>query len=180
MHNKILNTNIGGLGFQRGRKYDTDLDRLGRMETSHSELRKTGELNMQKELKKVKKSMNTYSVKRFSKISQKNYGMGDVVESVGNGLKNAAGATLETGGKLLDNPLAKGAGGIVGLAGMGTGASVGSSIGGAVGSLLGPLGTGAGSVIGGALGALATPFLAAKGVGIAGKTLKSVGQDLRT
>lgn len=44
-----------GLGFQRGRKYDTDLDRLGRMETAHSELRKTGELNMQKELKKSRK-----------------------------------------------------------------------------------------------------------------------------
>jgi hypothetical protein len=27
---KILNTNQG-LGFKRGRKYDTDLDRLGRM-----------------------------------------------------------------------------------------------------------------------------------------------------
>lgn len=172
MHNKILNTNIGGLGFQRGRKYDTDLDRLGRMETSHSELRKTGELNMQKELKKVKKSMNTYSVKRFSKISQKNYGMGDVVGAVGNGLKNAAGATLETGGKLLDNPLAKGAGFVAGLGSMGTGASIGS----AVGSVLGPIGT----VLGGALGALAAPVVASKGVGIAGKTLKSVGQDLRT
>lgn len=176
MHNKILNTNIGGLGFQRGRKYDTDLDRLGRMETSHSELRKTGELNMQKELKKVKKSMNTYSVKRFSKISQKNYGMGDVVESVGNGLKNAAGATLETGGKLLDNPLAKGAGFVAGLGGMGTGASIGSAVGSVLGPVLGPVGP----VLGGALGALAAPFVASKGVGIAGKTLKSVGQDLRT
>ena len=179
MYNKILNTNMG-LGFQRGRKYDTDLDRLGRMETSHSELRKTGELNMQKELKKIKKTMNTYSVKRFSKISQKNYGLGDVAESVGNGLRDAAGTTLETGGKLLDNGVAKGAGFVTGLAGMGTGASVGSSIGGAVGSLLGPLGTAAGSVLGGIGGALATPFLAAKGVETAGKTLKSVGQDIHT
>lgn len=177
MHNKILNTNIGGIGFQRGRKYDTDLDRLGRMETSHSELRKTGELNMQKELKKVKKTMRTYSVKR---LSQRNYGLGDVAESVGNGLRDAAGTTLETGGKLLDNGVAKTAGGIVGLAGMGTGISVGSSIGGAVGSLLGPLGTAAGSVLGGMGGALATPFLAAKGVETAGKTLKSVGQDIHT
>lgn len=177
MHNKILNTNIGGIGFQRGRKYDTDLDRLGRMETSHSELRKTGELNMQKELKKVKKTMRTYSVKR---LSQRNYGLGDVATSVGNGLRDAAGTTLETGGKLLDNGFAKTAGGIVGLAGMGTGASVGSSIGGAVGSLLGPLGTAAGSVLGGIGGALATPFLAAKGVETAGKTLKSVGQDIHT
>lgn len=177
MHNKILNTNIGGIGFQRGRKYDTDLDRLGRMETSHSELRKTGELNMQKELKKVKKTMRTYSVKR---LSQKNYGLGDVAKSVGNGLRDAAGTTIETGGKLLDNGLAKTAGGIVGLAGMSTGASAGASIGGAVGSLLGPLGTAAGSVLGGIGGALATPFLAAKGVETAGKTLKSIGQDIHT
>ena len=176
MHNKILNTNMG-LGFQRGRKYDTDLDRLGRMETAHSELRKTGELNMQKELKKVKKTMRTYSVKR---LSQKNYGLGDVATGIGNGLRDAAGTTLETGGKLLDNGLAKTAGGIVGLAGMGTGASAGASIGGAVGSLLGPLGTAAGSVLGGIGGALATPFLAAKGVETAGKTLKSVGQDIHT
>lgn len=158
-----------GLGFQRGRKYDTDLDRLGRMETSHSELRKTGELNMQKELKKVKKAMRTYSVKR---LSQKNYGLGDVAESVGNGLRDAAGTTLETGGKLLDNGLAKGAGFVAGLGGMSTGASVGS----AIGSVLGPIG----SLAGGAIGALATPFLAAKGVETAGKTLKSVGQDIHT
>lgn len=168
MHNKILNTNMG-LGFQRDRKYDTDLDRLGRMETSHSELRKTGELNMQKELKKVKKAMRTYSVKR---LSQKNYGLGDVAESVGNGLRDAAGTTLETGGKLLDNGLAKGAGFVAGLGGMSTGASVGSTI----GSVLGPIG----SLAGGAIGALATPFLAAKGVETAGKTLKSVGQDIHT
>ena len=113
-------------------------------------------------------------------ISKENYGLGDVATSVGNGLRDAAGTTLETGGKLLDNGVAKGAGFITGLAGMGTGASVGSSIGGAVGSLLGPLGTAAGSVLGGIGGALATPFLAAKGVETAGKTLKSVGQDIHT
>lgn len=39
---KILNTNSPG--FIRGRKYDTDLDRLGRMETSHRELSKIGDL----------------------------------------------------------------------------------------------------------------------------------------
>ena len=65
MPNRILNTNMG-LGFQRGRKYDTDLDRLGRMETSHGELRRTRELNLQTEMKKLKKSMNTYSTRRFS------------------------------------------------------------------------------------------------------------------
>ncbi len=41
---KILNTNAPTLGFTRGRKYDTDMDRLGRMETSHSEMNKVGEL----------------------------------------------------------------------------------------------------------------------------------------
>ena len=39
---KILNTTSPG--FIRGRKYDTDLDRLGRMETSHRELSKIGDL----------------------------------------------------------------------------------------------------------------------------------------
>lgn len=169
MPSKILNTNISGIGFQRGRKYDTDLDRLGRMKTAQSELRKTGELNLQKELKKT---MATYSVKRFSKISQKEYGMGDVVEAVGNGVRDAAGTAIETGGKLLDNGVTKTAAGIAGLGAMGTGASVGASI----GSVLGPLGT----IGGGLLGALATPFLAAKGTEVAGKALKSIGQDIHT
>lgn len=40
---QILNTNAAP-GFRRGRKYDTDLDRLGRMETSHRELSKIGDL----------------------------------------------------------------------------------------------------------------------------------------
>ena len=169
MPSKILNTNISGIGFQRGRKYDTDLDRLGRMKTAQSELRKTGELNLQKELKKT---MATYSVKRFSKISQKEYGMGDVVGAVGNGVRDAAGTAIETGGKLLDNGVTKTAAGIAGLGARGTGASVGASI----GSVLGPLGT----LGGGLLGALATPFLAAKGTEVAGKALKSIGQDIHT
>ena len=169
MPSKILNTNISGIGFQRGRKYDTDLDRLGRMKTAQSELRKTGELNLQKELKKT---MATYSVKRFSKISQREYGMGDVVGTIGNGVRDAAGTAIETGGKLLDNGVTKTAAGIAGLGAMGTGASVGASI----GSVLGPLGT----IGGGLLGALATPFLAAKGTEVAGKALKSIGQDIHT
>ena len=31
--NMVLNTNAPGLGFTKGRKYDTDFDRLGRMST---------------------------------------------------------------------------------------------------------------------------------------------------
>ena len=170
MPSKILNTNISGIGFQRGRKYDTDLDRLGRMKTAQSELRKTGELNLQKELKKT---MATYSIKRFSKISQKEYGMGDVVGAVGNGVRDAAGTAIETGGKLLDNGVTKTVAGIAGLGAMGTGASVGASIGGSVLGLPGMIG-------GGLLGALATPFLAAKGTEVAGKALKSIGQDIHT
>ena len=169
MPSKILNTNISGIGFQRGRKYDTDLDRLGRMKTAQSELRKTGELNLQKELKKT---MATYSVKRFSRLYQKEYGMGDVVGAVGNGVRDVAGTAIETGGKLLDNGVTKTAAGIAGLGAMGTGASVGASI----GSVLGPLGT----IGGGLLGALATPFLAAKGTDVASKALKSIGQDIHT
>lgn len=169
MPSKILNTNISGIGFQRGRKYDTDLDRLGRMKTAQSELRKTGELNLQKELKKT---MATYSVKRFSRLYQKEYGLGGVVEAVGNGVRDATGTAIETGGKLLDNGVTKTAAGIAGLGSMSAGASVGAGI----GSVLGPLGT----IGGGLLGALATPFLAAKGTEVAGKALKSIGQDIHT
>lgn len=50
---KILNTNNPGIGFTRGRKYDTDLDRLGRMETSQRELTKVGDLNLGKEMRKL-------------------------------------------------------------------------------------------------------------------------------
>lgn len=48
---KILNTNNPALGFTRGRKYDTDLDRLGRMETAQRELTKVGDLG--KEMRKL-------------------------------------------------------------------------------------------------------------------------------
>jgi hypothetical protein len=55
--NKILNTNMGvGIGFTRGRKYDTDMDRLGRMTTSHRELSKVGELN--REMRKLNTELN--------------------------------------------------------------------------------------------------------------------------
>ena len=49
-HTKIMNTN-SALGFTRGRKYDTDLDRLGRMETSQRELHRLGDLRS--EMKKL-------------------------------------------------------------------------------------------------------------------------------
>lgn len=52
---KILNTNVSG--FIRGRKYDTDLDRLGRMETSQRELHgKIGDLG--KESRKLGTMLN--------------------------------------------------------------------------------------------------------------------------
>ena len=40
---KILNT-TNTLGFNRRRNYDMDLDRLGRMKTSHRELSKTDDI----------------------------------------------------------------------------------------------------------------------------------------
>lgn len=51
----ILNTNMPSLGFRRGRKYDTDLDRLGRMETSQRELARTGDLR--REMRKMKSEL---------------------------------------------------------------------------------------------------------------------------
>jgi hypothetical protein len=50
----ILNTNAPG--FIKGRKYDTDLDRLGRMETSHRELAKPNVLG--DEMRKLGKELN--------------------------------------------------------------------------------------------------------------------------
>ena len=50
----ILNTNAPG--FIRGRKYDTDLDRLGRMDTSQRELAKPGTLR--KEMRKMNNELN--------------------------------------------------------------------------------------------------------------------------
>lgn len=53
---KILNTNAPSLGFTRGRKYDTDLDRLGRMNTSHRELARIGDLG--REARKLTSELN--------------------------------------------------------------------------------------------------------------------------
>ena len=53
---KILNTNAPTLGFIRGRKYDTDLDRLGRMNTSHRELSRVGDLR--KEQRKLSSELS--------------------------------------------------------------------------------------------------------------------------
>lgn len=114
-----------------------------------------------------------YRIKRFSAYyQQREYGMGDVVGAVGNGVRDVTGTAIETGGKLLDNGATKTVAGIAGLGSMGAGASLGAS----VGSVLGPLGTIGGGIIGG----LATPFVAAKGVETAGKALKSVGRDIHT
>lgn len=56
---KILNTRQSSLGFDRTRKYDTDLDRLGRVKTAQGELGKTGQLRdemrkLSQELKNAK------------------------------------------------------------------------------------------------------------------------------
>lgn len=166
---KILNTNLG-VGFQRHRKYDTDLDRLGRMKTAQSELRKTGELNLQKELRK---SMSTYSVKRFSKISQRNYGMGDVAGGVVNGVRDVTGNVVEGAGKVIESTPGK-------LAGAVGGGMIGAKLGG-LGAVtaLGPLGLLAAPIAmgGGALLGSMAGWSAAK---TAGNTLKNVGQDIHT
>lgn len=54
---KILNTNNPMLGFRRGRKYDTDLDRLGRMETGQREMAK-GLGDFRSEMRKLGQELN--------------------------------------------------------------------------------------------------------------------------
>ncbi len=53
---KILNTNLSGIGFTRSREYDTDLNRLGRMESSQRELHKIGDLGT--EIRTLGKSLD--------------------------------------------------------------------------------------------------------------------------
>lgn len=54
--NQILNTNAPSLGFKRGRKYDTDLDRLGRMNTSHREMSRLRDIA--KEQREMSRELN--------------------------------------------------------------------------------------------------------------------------
>lgn len=60
---QVLNTN-GAAGFIRGRKYDTDLSRLGKMETSQRELNQVGQLN--REMRKLKTELNAASSGRIT------------------------------------------------------------------------------------------------------------------
>ena len=186
MPSKVLNTNMG-LGFQRGRKYDTDLDRLGRMETSHGELRKTRDLNLQTELKKLKNSMKEYSIKRFSSYPyqvlmtedelraiseslQKEFGMGDVVGGVVDGVRDAAGNVVEGAGKVIGSGAGKLAAGGFGMV---KGAGIGAS-------LLGSFAPGIGHVLGGIGGALLGGKLGSSAAGAVGSTLKGIGQDIHS
>ena len=52
--NKILNTNAPG--FIKGRKYDMDMNRLGKLETSQRELQGVG--NLSKEIREMNKELN--------------------------------------------------------------------------------------------------------------------------
>lgn len=186
MPSKILNTNMG-LGFQRGRKYDTDLNRFGRMETSHAELRKTRELNLQNEMKKLKNSMKTYSIRRFSsypyevtmtesqlriftEILQREFGMGDVVGGVVDGARDLTGNVVEGTGKVVGSGVGKmAAGGFGMMKGAGLGASV-----------LGSVVPGLGHIAGGILGGIGGAMVGSKAAGAVGSTLKNIGQDIHT
>lgn len=53
---KIMNTRIG-VGFDKHRKYDTDLDRLGRMGSAQRELQE-GPGKLREELRKMHKELN--------------------------------------------------------------------------------------------------------------------------
>lgn len=63
---KILNTNNPALGFTRGRKYDTDLDRLGRMGTSQRELMRVGDLG--REMRKLNNEINRGGIGKWQGI----------------------------------------------------------------------------------------------------------------
>lgn len=52
----ILSTSAPQLGFRKGRKYDTDLDRLGRIKTAQGELSKQG--TMAQEMRKLGNELN--------------------------------------------------------------------------------------------------------------------------
>ena len=185
MPNRILNTNMG-LGFQRGRKYDMDFDRFGRMLTSHAELRKTRDLNFQKELRKA---MNTYSIKRFSdnpeiyrvimteselkcfsEYLQREFGMGDIAGGVVNGVRDVAGNVVSGAGKMIGSGVGQLVGGGIGTA---KGAAIGAAALGSVVPVLGHIG-------GGILGGIAGGFLGKKAAEVGGSTLKNIGQDIHS
>ncbi len=63
---KILNTNNPALGFTRGRKYDTDMDRLGRIKTAQGELTKIGDLG--KEMRKLNMELNSGGLRKWQNI----------------------------------------------------------------------------------------------------------------
>lgn len=63
---KILNTNNPALGFTRGRKYDTDMDRLGRINTAQGELTKVGELG--REMRKLNMELNSGGLRKWQNI----------------------------------------------------------------------------------------------------------------
>lgn len=63
---KILNTNNPALGFTRGRKYDTDMDRLGRIKTAQGELTKIGDLG--REMRKLNMELNSGGLRKWQNI----------------------------------------------------------------------------------------------------------------
>lgn len=59
---RILGTN-GAFGFKRGRKYDEDLDRLGRMKTSHRELSKSLDREIREEQRELSRGLRWSDLK---------------------------------------------------------------------------------------------------------------------
>lgn len=53
---KILGTSESSLGFKKGRKYDMDLNRLGKIKTSQDQLSNPNTLN--NEIRKLGKELN--------------------------------------------------------------------------------------------------------------------------
>lgn len=157
----ILDTNSTP-GFRKGRKYDTDMDRLSRSSVQNE--MSTNQLN--KELENARKELKTYSMATYI-LKRKTYGVidaaGNVVEGTVNTARNVAGSTISGVGGVLDSGAGKAAGGVAGGVGAlstvgapvaATTAGLGAAGGAALGSILGPIGAGVGAVAGGLAGGI--------------------------
>ena len=96
--------------------------------------------------------------------------MGDVVWGVVNGARDLTGNVVEGAGKVVGSGVSK-------LAAGGVGAAKGAALGaGLLGSAIPVLG----HVVGGIGGALLGGWAGSKAAGVAGSTLKNIGQDIHT
>lgn len=203
---KVLDTG-GNDAFMKGRKYDTDMDRLSRRSVQN-ELSSNGADDLNKEMNKAQKELRGFSMATTFILRRKKFGLidvaGNAVDKTVDVTRNAVGGTVSGVGSTLDSGAGKAVGGVAGGLGalsvagtpvVGTataaGAATGAGIGAAVGSIVPVVGTaigaGVGSVIGGATAGLGSAKLlydAGSALGkstaqAAGEGLKSVGNGIK-